>query len=153
MAPMKLGNFEYGLEPVRLGDLGGNQFTVVVRSVVSHREGVEVEECAREGVRALEERGFVNYFGVQRFGMDGATPVAPLVGLAMLRGEHVSGWGGGGGGLAVLHGEHVVWGWLEHMSGRGGGGGGLLPESMIIQDGGGGTGRAWKGDGLSMTVF
>ena len=106
MAPMRIGNYSYNSEPVGLGDLSGNHFTLKIRELATIEKGMDLEECVGEGIRALEERGFVNYFGLQRFGMSGALPIAPLVGLAMLRGEHVSclvgGSEGEGGGHCPL---------------------------------------------------
>jgi len=43
-------------------------------------------------MREVEERGFVNYFGPQRFGwaMVHGALTGPQVGLAMLQSDHVS---------------------------------------------------------------
>lgn len=41
-------------------------------------------------MRSVQEKGFVNYYGEQRFGMEGAAVNAHDIGLAMLKGDHVS---------------------------------------------------------------
>ena len=64
------------------GDHSGNHFNIVVRDVTVDDDVVAM------AVRGVAERGFVNYFGPQRFG--GGTTSA-RVALAMCRGEHVSG--------------------------------------------------------------
>ncbi|GFH06137.1 tRNA pseudouridine synthase D [Haematococcus lacustris] len=48
---IRVGNFSYVAEPIELGQLAGNRFNILLRAV-----------------RAL---GFVNYFGLQRFGTAG----------------------------------------------------------------------------------
>ncbi|TPP64047.1 tRNA pseudouridine synthase D [Fasciola gigantica] len=59
---IRLGNFSYVPQPLFLGDLDGNRFTVVLRSVdVS-------DSVIREAVEAWKRDGFVNYYGLQRFG-------------------------------------------------------------------------------------
>lgn len=58
----KIGNFVYTDEPLRLGDLGGNEFWITLRDVTGTPE--EIEEC----FSGLKNNGFINYFGLQRFG-------------------------------------------------------------------------------------
>ncbi|CAM9677210.1 unnamed protein product [Ectocarpus fasciculatus] len=131
-----LGNFSYVTEPLKLGDLSGNRFGIVLRNLTlpssenvkeaaaataaaatagKVENGVEngaggsqdasadeaskkeAEDAERAVVEAgaklketvdrrcawVKERGFVNYFGLQRFGSGGA-PTSE-VGLAMLK--------------------------------------------------------------------
>lgn len=58
----EVGNFVYSDEPLRLGDLGGNEFWITLRAVSVCTE--EIEEC----FSSLKNQGFINYFGLQRFG-------------------------------------------------------------------------------------
>ena len=58
-----VGNFEYREEGLSLGALSGNEFTLVIRDVSSCTEGEVDEACA-----SLRDKGFINYFGLQRFG-------------------------------------------------------------------------------------
>ena len=62
-----LGNFEYKTEPLKLGDLSGNEFTLIIRDVTNATESQIMDAC-----RSLQENGFINYFGLQRFGTGGA---------------------------------------------------------------------------------
>ncbi|CAJ1363228.1 unnamed protein product [Effrenium voratum] len=62
---LSVSNLEVKPRPLNLGDLSGNRFNVVMR-------GISDEELSSESLRrscaALERRGFLNYFGTQRFG-------------------------------------------------------------------------------------
>lgn len=62
---IKVGNFCFKKEPIRLGQLKANKFDVVIRHLVYNSEGVKVVEKAMESIKT---KGFVNYFGLQRFG-------------------------------------------------------------------------------------
>ncbi|KAG1929645.1 pseudouridylate synthase [Pimephales promelas] len=59
---MKLGNFSYKKHPLKLGELQGNHFTVVLRNISGSLEQVE------QAMTSLRETGFINYYGMQRFG-------------------------------------------------------------------------------------
>ncbi|CAH8482580.1 unnamed protein product [Schistosoma turkestanicum] len=59
---LRLGNFSYVSSPLFLGDLDGNQFVVVLRSVCAPRSVVEI------AVETWKSTGFINYYGLQRFG-------------------------------------------------------------------------------------
>jgi tRNA pseudouridine13 synthase len=63
MEGIRVGNFSPCASPLRLGDLSGNLFTIVLRAV----DGGSTQH-ATAAVSALRESGFVNYFGLQRFG-------------------------------------------------------------------------------------
>ncbi|CAJ0899267.1 12923_t:CDS:10 [Entrophospora sp. SA101] len=60
---MKLGNFEYIKDPLKLGDLNGNHFAIILRDVK-----VDSVETIKRSIKTLEEKGFINYYGMQRFG-------------------------------------------------------------------------------------
>nr|CAG8493961.1 737_t:CDS:10 [Entrophospora candida] len=60
---MKLGNFEYTKDPLKLGDLNGNHFAIILRDVK-----VDSVETIKRSIKTLEEKGFINYYGMQRFG-------------------------------------------------------------------------------------
>jgi tRNA pseudouridine13 synthase len=76
---VRIGNFEYAEEQLGLGDLSGNKFEIVLRGVALVGEGDRqqagpgLEDVVREAVAQTREGGFLNYFGLQRFGT-GATP-------------------------------------------------------------------------------
>ncbi|XP_063304199.1 pseudouridylate synthase 7 homolog isoform X1 [Pelobates fuscus] len=58
----KLGNFSYQKNPLKLGELQGNHFTVVLRNITGTDEQVE------QAMTSLRDIGFINYYGMQRFG-------------------------------------------------------------------------------------
>ncbi|RHZ79852.1 hypothetical protein Glove_140g75 [Diversispora epigaea] len=60
---MKLGNFTYVKEGLKLGDLKGNHFVITLRDVK-----VDSESTIVRAMNVLKDRGFINYFGLQRFG-------------------------------------------------------------------------------------
>ncbi|KAL4226776.1 multisubstrate pseudouridine synthase 7 [Mactra antiquata] len=56
------GNFSYTDSKLSLGQLKGNKFTIVLRSVSG------TEEQIAAGMKSLNDIGFINYYGMQRFG-------------------------------------------------------------------------------------
>ncbi|XP_041017336.1 multisubstrate pseudouridine synthase 7 isoform X2 [Juglans microcarpa x Juglans regia] len=74
---IKVGDFWEGL---LLGQLLGNRFTVTLRGVVA-----DSEDTIKLSADALGKLGFINYFGLQRFG-SGSVPTH-LIGATLLRGE------------------------------------------------------------------
>ena len=72
------GNFSYRKESLELGDLKGNQFTIVLRNV---QESTEIVD---EALKSLKTNGFVNYFGQQRFGTDSTVKTSDI-GLALIK--------------------------------------------------------------------
>lgn len=126
-----LGNFSYVAEPLKLGNLEGNRFGIVLRNLTLPGGGASAngggdaaraaaeggvgaaagEETPEDGLDAaaaraeaavveagaklketvdrrcawVKDRGFINYFGLQRFGSGGA-PTSD-VGIAMLKGD------------------------------------------------------------------
>lgn len=73
---IKTGDYEFRAEPVWLGCLKGNEFTIVVRGCrIPGDEALGVEERERrlrEGLEgtleSIHAQGWINYFGYQRFG-------------------------------------------------------------------------------------
>ncbi|XP_037308106.2 pseudouridylate synthase 7 homolog isoform X1 [Pungitius pungitius] len=74
---LKLGNFCYKNHPLKLGELQGNHFTVIIRNISG------TDEQVQQALTSLKETGFVNYYGMQRFG----TTAVPThhVGRAILK--------------------------------------------------------------------
>ena len=72
-----LGDFQYVPAPLTLGKSNGNRFSIVLRNVV---ESDEVMDSALNGLR---EKGFVNYFGLQRFGTTAVK--TSEIGLALIK--------------------------------------------------------------------
>jgi tRNA pseudouridine13 synthase len=77
---LAVGDFAFAREALRLGDLAGNRFAIVLRGVPA-ADAPAVEAAAD----ALSSSGFINYYGLQRFG-SGTAPTH-RVGAALLRGE------------------------------------------------------------------
>ncbi|KAJ6775270.1 TRNA PSEUDOURIDINE SYNTHASE D [Salix purpurea] len=77
---IKVGNFCHVKEGLLLGKLLGNRFTVTLRGVIA-----DSEDTIKAAADSLGQHGFINYFGLQRFGT-GSVPTH-LIGAALLRGE------------------------------------------------------------------
>ncbi|XP_020582428.1 multisubstrate pseudouridine synthase 7 isoform X2 [Phalaenopsis equestris] len=77
---IKLGNFCYVKKGLLLGQLLGNRFTITLRDVVA-----DSEDAIKAAAEGLKRSGFINYYGLQRFG-SGSVPTH-LIGATLLRGE------------------------------------------------------------------
>ncbi|XP_010259121.1 PREDICTED: multisubstrate pseudouridine synthase 7-like isoform X2 [Nelumbo nucifera] len=77
---IKVGDFCHVKEELLLGQLLGNRFTITLRGVVA-----DSEDTIKAAVDALGKKGFINYYGLQRFG-SGSMP-NHLIGATLLRGE------------------------------------------------------------------
>lgn len=84
---IKCGMYYQTMNPVNLGDLKGNHFTLVLRNLTIH--GCDTIDELRQGLKdrmeALTQKGFINYFGMQRFGTTALS--THTVGIAILRKE------------------------------------------------------------------
>lgn len=76
---LKLGNFCYKNHPLKLGELQGNHFTVVIRNISG------TDEQVHQAMTSLRQTGFINYYGMQRFGTT-AVPTQQ-VGRAILKND------------------------------------------------------------------
>ncbi|KAI1008033.1 hypothetical protein K3495_g188 [Podosphaera aphanis] len=71
-----VGNFKYEKQPLELGDLKGNLFTITLRECQFPVEKLqdstercqEAQKIVDTACKALASSGFINYFGLQRFG-------------------------------------------------------------------------------------
>jgi len=61
-AKICVGDFAFVEQPVRLGENDGNQFTITLRQIKQSKE-VTLAAC-----EAVKKTGFINYYGLQRFG-------------------------------------------------------------------------------------
>ncbi|XP_077450467.1 pseudouridylate synthase PUS7L-like isoform X2 [Stigmatopora argus] len=94
---MRLSHIRPAAEPLKLGRLRGNHFDLVVRDVRSHGADKAPSAEARrqlaglvvEALQNVEARGFVNYYGPQRFGSGQSVP-SDRVGLALLKEDTVN---------------------------------------------------------------
>jgi tRNA pseudouridine13 synthase len=82
-AVVEVGNFSYVDKEIRLGSLKGNRFDLALRNVVM--TGAEDKQLILESAaKAMKEKGFINYFGTQRFGKYKSTH---KTGIAVLQGD------------------------------------------------------------------
>lgn len=66
---MTIGNFKFSDTSLNLGDLHGNEFVIVIRDVKTHPDAkLSLEELLKESCQSLTDNGFINYYGMQRFG-------------------------------------------------------------------------------------
>ncbi|CCU99726.1 unnamed protein product [Malassezia sympodialis ATCC 42132] len=87
---LRIAHLAYASAPLQLGDLKGNQFTITLRDVrwadESAADVPSLTAALTQQVAQMEEHGFLNYFGMQRFGTGQVSTHA--VGLAVLRGDY-----------------------------------------------------------------
>ncbi|XVF06287.1 hypothetical protein REPUB_Repub06bG0034400 [Reevesia pubescens] len=77
---IKVGDFCYVKDDLLLGQLLGNRFTIILRGIVT-----DSEDTIKASAESLGRHGFINYFGLQRFG-SGSIPTHHI-GATLLRGE------------------------------------------------------------------
>lgn len=73
---MKMGDYKYSQYPIQLGDHGGNAFKITVKNVtVAHgdfdsleRRVQLIKQAVEIAVSEITKHGFINYYGLQRFG-------------------------------------------------------------------------------------
>ncbi|CCH59996.1 hypothetical protein TBLA_0C01830 [Henningerozyma blattae CBS 6284] len=66
---MTVGGFKYEDVSLNLGELQGNEFVIVIRDVqVNEDSSMTLEDILDKGCKSLTNNGFINYFGMQRFG-------------------------------------------------------------------------------------
>ena len=68
MKNITVGDFHYTKCALKLGSLSGNHFSVVLRNIASHADEPSISPL----MQSLRQNGFINYFGMQRFGSGGA---------------------------------------------------------------------------------
>lgn len=78
---MRIGDLTYSDQFLELGMLRGNQFTITLRNVKA-----ESREKVDAILGSLRERGFINYYGMQRFGT--STITSHAIGLLILQGKY-----------------------------------------------------------------
>ncbi|KAG6969930.1 hypothetical protein JG688_00005112 [Phytophthora aleatoria] len=79
-----VGNAKYVPERLNLGDLRGNRFSLAIRDP-SDDETISDEQI-HAAVRSWSEHGFINYFGLQRFGTKAIA--THEIGRAILQRDH-----------------------------------------------------------------
>ncbi|XP_074870392.1 pseudouridylate synthase PUS7L isoform X2 [Carettochelys insculpta] len=87
---MKVYNIHSVSQQLRLGQLKGNHFDIIVRDLKlqSNDSSANLEERISEAIENVKTKGFVNYYGPQRFG-HGQNVQTDQIGLALLNEEMV----------------------------------------------------------------
>ncbi|NXW46533.1 PUS7L protein, partial [Nyctiprogne leucopyga] len=82
---MRIHNIHSACQHLKLGQLKGNHFDIVVRDLKHHRHdsSADLKERITEAMENVETKGFVNYYGPQRFGQ-GQKVQTDQIGLALL---------------------------------------------------------------------
>lgn len=78
---MRAGHVEPTSDEIRLGSLQGNRFDIALRNVIAS----DPVKSMKEAVESVRETGFINYFGMQRFGKFCDTH---KTGMAVVRGDY-----------------------------------------------------------------
>ncbi|XP_011179684.2 pseudouridylate synthase 7 homolog [Zeugodacus cucurbitae] len=78
---VRIGNFTFSNDVLKLGDLKGNRFRIALR----HVSGDEAE--IQQALENLRDKGFINYFGLQRFGNHADIPTYEI-GVALLKADY-----------------------------------------------------------------
>ncbi|XP_030385286.1 pseudouridylate synthase 7 homolog [Scaptodrosophila lebanonensis] len=81
MQNVNIGNFKFQTTTLKLGDLNGNHFRIALRHITEDPAKVE------KALQSLRERGFINYYGLQRFGNSANVPTYE-VGIALLKRDY-----------------------------------------------------------------
>lgn len=63
-----LGGFAYEDKSLGLGDLNGNEFVITIRDIKSFNPEENVEDVVSKCFTSLKDKGYINYYGMQRFG-------------------------------------------------------------------------------------
>jgi tRNA pseudouridine13 synthase len=79
---VRCGNFQYSASPCSLGSLNGNRFELVIRKISSSLTQESVETI----ISTIVPDGFMNYFGLQRFGKGGC--LTHHIGCFLLQGNY-----------------------------------------------------------------
>ncbi|CAI9167882.1 unnamed protein product [Rangifer tarandus platyrhynchus] len=86
---MNVFNIRSVEDSLRLGQLKGNHFDIVIRNLKNQiNDSANLRERILEAIENVKNKGFVNYYGPQRFGM-GRKVHTDQIGLALLKSETV----------------------------------------------------------------
>ena len=81
---IRIGDMEYAKSQLSLGELQGNRFDIILREIHAAKESKDsIETIVRNAVESLGKNGFLNYFGLQRFGRGSSS--TNKIGAAILR--------------------------------------------------------------------
>uniref|UniRef100_A0A8C5NV19 Pseudouridylate synthase PUS7L n=1 Tax=Jaculus jaculus TaxID=51337 RepID=A0A8C5NV19_JACJA len=87
---MNVFNIRSVSDSLRLGQLRGNHFDIVIRNLKNQiHDSANLRERIVEAIESVKNKGFVNYYGPQRFGK-GRKVQTDQIGLALLKSEMVN---------------------------------------------------------------
>ena len=89
----RIGNYEYSPDGLELGELTGNEFTITLRdcqfqiatAAETEDPHIVASKIVESAAKHLNEKGFINYYGLQRFGTFSTR--TDTIGLKMLLGD------------------------------------------------------------------
>lgn len=87
----KIGNYEYQPHGLQLGELTGNEFVITLRDChfgdteVCEIDVARAAQIVRQAIEHFKNKGFINYYGLQRFGTFSTR--TDHVGVKMLQGD------------------------------------------------------------------
>ncbi|CAL4235030.1 unnamed protein product, partial [Meganyctiphanes norvegica] len=76
---MKVGNFSFHQKPIQLGQYCGNRYRLVLRKISAS------DEVINKAVESFKRHGFINYYGMHRFGTSSVSNFN--IGKALLQGS------------------------------------------------------------------
>jgi tRNA pseudouridine13 synthase len=82
IADVQINNIYYSEKPIKIGDLVGNTFKIVIRNLPKKIQAPHIQTIISS---ILHHRGFPNFYGIQRFGA--IRPITHLVGKHIIQGE------------------------------------------------------------------
>ena len=91
---VKVGDFEYAKEPLQLGQHGGNEFIITLKNCeplggdncsLAQRMKM-IQQAVECGLAYLKHNGYINYYGLQRFGTFSIG--THLLGMKILKGDY-----------------------------------------------------------------
>jgi len=82
---ISISNIQYSSKPIRIGSNKGNYFVITIRAI---EKEADFNDNATNLLNLISEFGFLNYYGLQRFGT--FRPNSHLIGQYLLKGEFKS---------------------------------------------------------------
>ncbi|KAK3682691.1 pseudouridine synthase [Podospora appendiculata] len=91
---IKIGDFKHAKEPLQLGQHGGNEFVITLKNCQPvggiacsvERRVKMIQESVECGLSYMKHHGYINYFGLQRFGTYSIG--THLLGMKILKGDY-----------------------------------------------------------------
>lgn len=77
---LKVGNITFKDHCLKIGQLSGNFFRIALRNVQAE------DGLINASINHVKEHGFINYYGLQRFGNDKEAPTF-TIGIKLIKGE------------------------------------------------------------------